>query len=132
VLSSKTIGNIVAVHVREGGRVRTGQLLIEVDDRDTRAQLQKAQAGLREVQEALEEIEQNARAAESAKEAAEAGKRLALVTFNRYKALLIEKSASQQEFDEAEAKLRVAGAEVDREDASSPHGQEGQSARWNR
>src|SRR4030042_6492880 len=33
VLSSKTVGNILAVHVREGDRVRTGQLLIEIDDR---------------------------------------------------------------------------------------------------
>ena len=62
VLSSKTMGNIVAVHVREGDRVRTGQLLVEIDDRDTRAQLRKARAGLREVQDALEEIEQNIRA----------------------------------------------------------------------
>src|SRR5512139_1404907 len=46
VLSSKTVGNILAVHVREGDRVRIGQLLIEIDDRDARAQLQKAQAGL--------------------------------------------------------------------------------------
>ena len=46
-LSSKTVGNILAVHVREGDRVRIGQLLIEIDDRDSRAQLQKAQAGLR-------------------------------------------------------------------------------------
>jgi len=49
VLSSKTVGNILAVHVREGDRVRTDQLLIEIDDRDSRAQLQKAQAGLLEV-----------------------------------------------------------------------------------
>ena len=77
VLSSKTVGNILAVHVREGDRVRTGQLLIEIDDRDTRAQLQKAQAGLREVQDAQEEMDQNIRAAESAREAAEAGRSLA-------------------------------------------------------
>ncbi len=114
VLSSKTVGNVVAVQVREGDRVRTGQLLIEIDDRDARAQLQKSQAGLREVQNALEEIEQNIRAADSAREAAEAGRNLAQATFNRYRALLEEKSVSQQEFDEVEAKLRIAGAEVDR------------------
>ena len=114
VLSSKTMGNILAVHVREGDRVRTGQLLIEIDDRDARAQLQKAQAGLREVQDAQEEIEQNIRAAESAREAAEAGRSLAAATFNRYKNLLEEKSVSPQEFDEVQAKLKVAEAEVDR------------------
>ncbi len=114
VLSSKTVGQVVAVHVREGDRVKTGQLLVEVDDRDTRAQLQKAQAGLREVQDAQEEIEQNIHAAESAKEAAEAGRTLAQATFDRYKALLDERSVSQQEFDEVQAKLRVAEAEVAR------------------
>jgi len=114
VLSSKTVGNILAVHVREGDRVRTGQLLIEIDDRDSRALLQKAQAGLREVQEALEEMDQNIRAAESARDATEAGRSLAVATFDRYKALLEEKSVSQQEFDEVQAKLKVAEAEVNR------------------
>jgi len=114
VLSSKTMGNILAVPIREGDRVRTGQLLIEIDDRDTKAQLQKAQAGLREVQAAQEEIEQTIRAAESARDAAEAGRSLALATFTRYKSLLDEKSVSRQEFDEVQAKLKVAEAEVDR------------------
>jgi multidrug efflux pump subunit AcrA (membrane-fusion protein) len=114
VLSSKTMGNILAVHVREGDRIRTGQLLIEIDDRDTKAQLQKAQAGLREVQAAQEEIEQTIRAAESARDAAEAGRSLALATFTRYQSLLDEKSVSRQEFDEVQAKLKVAEAEMDR------------------
>ncbi len=114
VLSSKTVGNILSVHVHEGDRVRIGQLLIEIDDRDTRAQLQKAQAGLREVQDAQEEMDQNIRAAASAREAAEAGRTLAQATFNRYKALLEQRSVSQQEFDEVQAKLKVAEAEVDR------------------
>ena len=114
VLSSKAVGNILAIHVREGDRVRMGQLLIEIDDRDARAQVQKAQAGLREVQDAQEEIDQNIRAAESAREAAEAGRSLAAATFKRYSNLLEQKSVSQQEFDEVQAKLKVAEAEVDR------------------
>jgi len=116
VLSSKTVGNILAVHVREGDRVQMAQLLIEIDDRDTQAQLQKAQAGLREVRDAEEEIDQNIYAAESAREAAEAGRSLAAATFKRYSTLLEQKSVSQQEFDEVQAKLRVAEAEVDRAD----------------
>jgi len=116
VLSSKTVGNILAVHVREGDRVQMAQLLIEIDDRDTQAQLQKAQAGLREVRDAEEEIDQNIYAAESARQAAEAGRSLAAATFKRYSTLLEQKSVSQQEFDEVQAKLRVAEAEVDRAD----------------
>jgi multidrug efflux system membrane fusion protein len=114
VLSSKIVGHILAVHVREGDRVRTGQLLIDIDDRGSLAQLQKAQAGLLEVQHGLEEIDQNIRAAESARDAAEAGRSLALATFNRYKALLDQTSVSQQEFDEVQAKLKIAEAEGDR------------------
>jgi len=114
VLSSKTVGNILAVHVREGDRVKIGQLLIEIDDRDSRSQLQKAEAGLREVSEGLEEIEQNIHGAEAARGAAEAGKALALATFNRYKGLLEQRSASLQEFDEVQAKMKIAEAEADR------------------
>jgi multidrug efflux system membrane fusion protein len=114
VLSSKTVAHIVAVHVREGDLVKIGQVLIEMDDRDTRAQLQKAQAGLREVQDAQEEVDQNIRAAESARDAAEAGRALALATFNRYRSLLEQRSVSQQEFDEVQAKLKIGDAEVDR------------------
>jgi multidrug efflux system membrane fusion protein len=114
ILSSKTVGSILAVHVHEGDRVQTGQLLIEIDDRESRSQLQKTEAGLHEVREGLEEIEQNIHAAEAAKGAAEAGRSLALATFNRYKSLLEQKSASQQEFDEVQAKMRIAEAEADR------------------
>jgi len=114
ILSSKTVGNILAVHVREGDRVQTGQLLIEIDDRDSRSELRKVEAGLREVREGLEEIEQNIQAVEAAKGAAEAGKSLALATFKRYRALLEQKSASQQEFDEVEARMKIAEAEAER------------------
>ena len=115
VLSSKTMGNILAVHVREGDRVRTGQLLIEIDDRDTQAQLQKAQAGLREVQDALEgDRAEHTRCRIWQGRLRRRARSLALATFNRYKALLDEKSVSQQEFDEVQAKLKVAETEVDR------------------
>ena len=114
MLSSKTVGSILAVHVREGDRVKIGQLLIEIDDRDSRSQLQKAEAGLGEVREGLEEIEQNIHGAEAARRGAEAGRALALTTFNRYKGLLEQKSASQQEFDEVQAKMKIAEAEADR------------------
>ena len=114
ILSSKTVGSILAVHVREGDRVKTGQLLIEIDDRDSRSQLQKAEAGLREVREGLEEIEQNIHAAEAARGGAEAGRSLALSTFNRYRALFEQKSVSRQEFDEVQAKMKIAEAEADR------------------
>ncbi len=113
-LSSKIVGNITSVHVREGDRTHVGKVLIEIDGRDISAQFEKAQAGLREAQEALEEIEQTIRAAESARDAAQANKTLTSSTFKRYSALLEDRSVSQQEFDEVSAKNKVAEAEFDR------------------
>lgn len=114
LLSSKIVGNVIAVHVREGDRTHLGKLLIEIDARDINAQFEKAQAGFREAQDALEEIEQTIRAAESARDAAQANKTLAGSTFKRYSALLADRSVSQQEFDEVSAKNKTAEAEFDR------------------
>ena len=57
VLSSKVLGRIISIHVREGDRVKAGQLLVEIDDREMKAQLQESQEGLKEAQYALDEIE---------------------------------------------------------------------------
>ncbi len=114
VLSSKILGQITAVNVREGDIVRSGQLLIEIDARDIKAQLLKAQAGLREGIEAVEEIERNAQATEAAQNAAEANRVLTNATFIRYRDLLERRSVSQQEFEEVEARNKVAEAELDR------------------
>lgn len=116
VLSSKIVGHVMAVRVREGDRVRAGQPLIDIDDRDVAAQLRKAQAGLREAQDALEEVERTIAAAESAKAAADANQALATSTFARYRALLERRSVSRQEFDEVQAKYKAAAAEAERAD----------------
>jgi len=114
VLSSKITGNIMALHVREGDRVKAGQLLIEIDDRDGNAQLRKAQAGVREVLDMVDEVDRNIQAAESAEKAVEAEQILSLSTYNRYKSLLEKKSVSRQEFDQAEARYRARSAELER------------------
>jgi multidrug efflux pump subunit AcrA (membrane-fusion protein) len=113
-LSSKVIGSVISMRVREGDRVRAGQLLAEIDSRDARTQADKAQAGLREAQTSVDEVEKSVRAAESSRAAAEANRNLAAATFKRYQALLERKSVSQQEFDEAQARHKVAEAEVER------------------
>lgn len=114
VLSSQVMGVITSLRVREGDRVKAGQVLIEIDDRDAAVQVQKAQAGLRQAESAVAEVDQTINAAQSAKAAAEAGNRLASSTLARYQALLDRKSVSPQEFDEVRAKHQVAEAEVDR------------------
>jgi RND family efflux transporter MFP subunit len=114
VLSSRIMGYILAIHVREGDRVRAGQLLVEIDNREAAAQLGRAWAGFREAQEMLPETERLIQANESAKTAAEAEQALAASTFKRYQALLERKSVSQQEFDEVQARYRAKTAEVER------------------
>lgn len=113
-LSSKTLGNVVAIHVHEGDRVRAGQTLIEIDNRDAAAQLQKAQAGVRETKNALDEADRNIQAAQATKAASEAGLALAASTNDRYQKLLERRSVSPQEFDEVQTKYKVAQAEAER------------------
>ena len=114
VLSSRIVGTILAVHVREGDHVRTGQRLIEIDDRNAVAQLQKAQGGFQEARNALSEEERNIQAAQSAKDAADANKKLAASTYKRYKVLFEKRSVSQQEFDQVEARYQTSLAEANR------------------
>ena len=49
-LGSKIIGRVARVFVREGSRVRRGQLLVRLDDGDLRAQVKGAQANLKSAQ----------------------------------------------------------------------------------
>ncbi len=114
VLSSKIMGTVISLRVREGDKVRTGQVLIEIDNRDASAQLQKASAALRQAQEGVAEVEQAINAAKSAHAAAESSKRLADSTYARYQALLERKSISPQEFDQVKAKKEMAEAEAAR------------------
>lgn len=114
VLSAKIMGTVTSLRVREGNRVSAGQTLIEIDNRDAAAQLQKAQAGLRQAEQGVAEAEQSISAAQSGKAAAEANQRLAVSTLKRYQTLLDRKSVSPQEFDEVKARASVADAEADR------------------
>lgn len=114
VLSSRIVATVVAVHVVEGQRVRAGDVVVTLDDRDVRAQLERARAGLREAQSAPEEVERSLRAAERAVEAARAQRDLAARTLGRYQALLDRGSVAPLEYDEVVARARAATAEVER------------------
>ena len=104
-LSSKLMGTVKAVHVREGDGVKKGDLLVVLDERQVTAGLRKAEAGLAEAKRAEA-------SAESAQAAAKAGYELALATYHRYLKLMEEESASKQEFDEVEARYRQAKASL--------------------
>lgn len=116
VVAARIMGNIVSLRVREGDRVRAGQTLVEIENRDAPVQIQKAQAGVRESNDALDEAERNIRAAESSRAGARANESLASSTFNRYQELFNRQSVSPQEFDEVRTKLEIARAETQRAD----------------
>ena len=114
VIAARIMGNVVAVHVREGDRVRAGQTLIELENRDAGIQQLKARAGVKEAQSTLDEVQRNISSAQSGLEAARAQETLAKATFARYKVLHERRSVSPQEFEEARARFEVASAEGDR------------------
>lgn len=92
-LAAKVMGNVVRVHVAEGDRVRKGQVLVEIDAREARAQ---------------------SGAATSAITAAEANAQLAETTWRRYAALRERQSVSAQELDTMRAQRDAAHAELAR------------------
>jgi RND family efflux transporter MFP subunit len=84
-------GRIERFFVDEGDHVETGQMLVQLDDRDYRAQVGRAEAALR---------------------LAQANRRLAEADRARIRTLFHEGVASRQELDQAESRADVAAASV--------------------
>ena len=117
VISARTTGHVTRVLVSEGDRVRAGQTLVEIDNRDAAVQIRRAEAGESEARESLVVLEKEIAAAEFGRAAADANRKLAASTFDRYRSLHDRRSVSDQEFDEVQAKLTAATAELDRASA---------------
>jgi RND family efflux transporter MFP subunit len=94
------------VNAQVGDHVREGQALITLDARDLDANVRRAEAGRAEVESAIPELE-------NATAAAKANLDLAQTTFKRMEELAAKKSISNQEMDEASARLKAAQANYD-------------------
>jgi len=103
LISGKVFGIVKKIYVHEGTRVKKGDLLAEIDDRQAAARLENAMAGLAGAKKALA-------AAEASGNAAATEADFAFTTFKRYKKLLKEKSVSPQEFDNIKTKYHQAKA----------------------
>jgi RND family efflux transporter MFP subunit len=103
VISAKWMGYVREVKVQVGDRVREGQLLVALDSRDLDASSGRAAGAREEVRNTIPEVD-------SAVAAAKANFDLVQVTFKRMNELYGKKSISDQEFDEASAKVKVAEA----------------------
>lgn len=109
-LSGKIMGVVKSVNVQEGQPIQKGDILLVLDERQVTAGLKGSEAQLQEAQKAH-------MAAVSAKEAAQAGARLAQATYERYRKLYEEESATRQEFEEVEARHHQAAAALAQADA---------------
>ncbi|MBN2432393.1 MAG: efflux RND transporter periplasmic adaptor subunit [Acidobacteria bacterium] len=109
-VSSKIMGAVRRILVEEGDTVRTGQLLMIIDDRDIVARVQQAESMQAEAESALEEVAQAIDVAEEGLTAATAQKELMDATYRRFENLRQKESVSQQEFDEVQARWEAANA----------------------
>jgi RND family efflux transporter MFP subunit len=93
VVSSRVMGTVTSLRVREGDRVQDGHVLLTLDDRD---------------------VAQKVIAAEKAVEAADQNRSLTDVTYKRFRKLFEGKAISQQEMDQIETQRKVAESEYER------------------
>ncbi len=105
-ISAKLMGYVREVKVQAGDHVRAGQVLLTLDTRDLDVSSRRAEAAREGVRMAMPE-------ADSGIAAAKANLDLAHATFGRMQELLQKKSISNQEFDEASARLKAAQAAYD-------------------
>jgi RND family efflux transporter MFP subunit len=106
VISAKLMGYVREVKVQIGDHVREGQLLVTLDPRDLDVSTRRAESAREEIRAGMPE-------ADSAVAAAKANLDLAQVTFGRMQDMYQKKSISNQEFDEASARLKAAQAGYD-------------------
>jgi RND family efflux transporter MFP subunit len=95
-LSSQMTGNLVEMRVKEGDRVRRGEVLAVLEDAQPQAAVRQATAAESAAQQEIV--------------AADSDYSLAEATFKRYQDLYNKKSVSPQEFDEVKAREQAATA----------------------
>jgi multidrug efflux pump subunit AcrA (membrane-fusion protein) len=105
-VSSRAMAYIREVQPHTGDRVQAGQRLIVLDARDAEAHERQARAARDEAQSAIGEADQ-------AIQGAQANLDLAQATFRRMDDMHNKRSISNQEFDEASAKLRIARSNLE-------------------
>lgn len=124
VLSSKIMAQVVDILVEEGSAVKPGQLLIKLDDRESKINIAKHEtetfklkAEKEELADRLEELKSSIQMLfyDQEKYLSEAG--LAQSTYNRSAKLFEKEVISQQEFDEVKTKLDAANSVVSKSQA---------------
>ena len=104
-ISSRIVATIAGIRVKAGDRVRAGDVLITLDARDVTEHTGQARASAVAAEKALTQ-------ARTEQSAAEAEHRLATAWQKRIATLHARNSATDQERDEAEARLSAAAARL--------------------
>lgn len=117
-LGSKVAGRVEWIGVEKGDVVKKGQLLVKLEDREYRARLEEARAGMKLAETRLEELEAGSRPeeidrAEADLERSQAELKNAETEKERLRSLLGTGIVHKQEVDNAEARYRMAKASVD-------------------
>jgi RND family efflux transporter MFP subunit len=105
-ISSKVMAYVRQVSVQVGDRVKEGQEIVTLDAQDLDVNVRRAEAAESEVHDGFAE-------ADNAMAGAKANLDLARSTFKRMEELASKKSISNQELDEASARLKSAQASYD-------------------
>ncbi|HET7874640.1 MAG TPA: efflux RND transporter periplasmic adaptor subunit [Methylomirabilota bacterium] len=113
LLASRVQGYVREVRVREGDQVEPGQLLIAIEEREYRAQVDRDQAGLHEAVSGLEESRRLLEESRAALTSAEAEHEYAAATAARYRRLVQQELISAQDYEQTEAKRKSTAAVVD-------------------
>jgi membrane fusion protein, multidrug efflux system len=114
VVSARIPGVISMLKVREGDRVKKGQILAQLDAQENQAAAAVAAAGIEEAKRGLDE--------------AISRKRLTDTTFERYQNLLNEQAVTRQEFDIKQTEKEVASQGVYRAESRLKQAREGSRA----
>lgn len=103
LVSARIPGTVSVLHVREGDRVRKGQLLARLDSQENTAQATAAGAAMDEARQGVAE--------------AQTRRKLADATFTRFKALYDEQALTRQEFETRQTERELAHQGVERAEA---------------
>ncbi len=97
-ISTRLMGQVVSVAIKEGQRVKRGQTLLKIDVRDVKSQVKMAHSRLKQAQENYKSALANYEAVKK--------------TYERFKKLLKDDAITQHEFDQIEAKYKAAKAQL--------------------
>ena len=114
-LAPRVAGRVTRVNVREGDRVKAGQLLATIDLGEAAVAVEREEAGVRSAQARAEDLQSGSREPEISAAQAEAGDRRAAVQLAekeeaRQRFLLDRKVGTQRDFDRAKSDLDRARA----------------------